>query len=167
MTEAPVGMSRFVVKGKIAIGRDFDASHPDGSRAWHVDGKWGMRPQAEIQDASGAVTHRVRGTLIGIPRQLTISDAAGNELAFLKAKAFSPVRNAMTITLADGADWALAGNFLEKEYAVTSQGRTVILITQKFLVVRDTFTVDVADGVDPGLAMAVLWAVDRFVEQRG
>jgi uncharacterized protein YxjI len=49
---------------------------------------------------------------------------------------------------------------------VTDQGRTVVHITQKFLAIRDTFTVDVADGVDPGLAMAVLWAVDRFVEQR-
>lgn len=166
MTEAPAGTTRFLVKGKIAIGRDFEATRPDGTRAWFVDGKWGMRPRAEIHDGSGAVTHHVRGTLVGIPKQLTITDAAGTELAFLKAKMFSPLRNAMTISLAGGGEWQLQGNLIEKEYAVTEQGRTVVHITQKFLAIRDTFTVDVADGVDPGLAMAVLWAVDRFVEQR-
>jgi uncharacterized protein YxjI len=42
----------------------------------------------------------------------------------------------------------------------------VIDITQQWVKVRDTFTLDVADGVDPALALAVLWGVDRFVEQR-
>ena len=49
---------------------------------------------------------------------------------------------------------------------MTSEGRAVLDITQKWLTVRDAFTLDVIDGVDPVLALAVLWGVDRFAEQR-
>jgi uncharacterized protein YxjI len=31
--------------------------------------------------------------------------------------------------------------------------------------IRDSYTVDVADGTDVGLALAVVWAVDRWVER--
>jgi uncharacterized protein YxjI len=41
----------------------------------------------------------------------------------------------------------------------------MVQITQKWVTVRDAYTLDVADGVDPGLALAVLWAVDRWVER--
>ena len=37
-------------------------------------------------------------------------------------------------------------------------------ITQKWGTIRDAYTLDVADGIDPGLALAVLWAVDGWVE---
>jgi hypothetical protein len=31
--------------------------------------------------------------------------------------------------------------------------------------VRHKYTVDVDDGADPGLAFAIVWAVDRWVER--
>jgi len=37
---------------------------------------------------------------------------------------------------------------------------------RRWVAIRDTSTLDVAEGVDAGLALAVLWAVDRWVEQR-
>ena len=48
---------------------------------------------------------------------------------------------------------------------MTSGGRDVVRITQKWVTVRDKYTVDVADGADPGLAFAIVWAVDRWVER--
>lgn len=72
----------------------------------------------------------------------------------------------MTITLPPGGQWDLHGSIMERTYSVTSEGRPVLDITQKWVTVRDTFTLDVADGVDPVLALAVLWGVDRFAEQR-
>ena len=133
---------------------------------YFVDGKWGLRPKAEVQDASGAVLAEVRGTATGIKKELTITDAAGAELASLKGKFFSPVKNSMTITLPSGETWLLEGSIMERTYTVASEGRPVLDITQKWVTVRDTFTLDIADGVDPVLALAVLWGVDRFAEQR-
>jgi hypothetical protein len=38
-------------------------------------------------------------------------------------------------------------------------------VSQKWMTIKDAYTVDVADGINPGLALAVLWSVDRWVEQ--
>jgi uncharacterized protein YxjI len=69
---APSGMTRFMVRSRFGIDRDFEALDPDGQRAWYVDGKFGPRPAAEIQDASGTVTHRLKGRLLGIPKKIAL-----------------------------------------------------------------------------------------------
>lgn len=158
-------MTRFVVKSKFGIDRDFEALDPEGRRVWFVDGKFGARPAAEVQDASGTVTHRLKGRLFGIPKQIMVSDADGRGVASIRAK-ISPLRSKMVISLTDGGEWVLEGNLIEKDYTITSGGAVVAAISQKFLKIRDTYTIDIADGVDQGLAMATLWSVDAFREQR-
>ncbi|MCA1781099.1 MAG: LURP-one-related/scramblase family protein [Dermatophilaceae bacterium] len=165
MSTAPAGMTRLVVKSKIGIDRDFEALGPDDRRAWFVDGKFGPRPAAEVQDAAGTVTHRLKGRLFGIPKQIVVSDAAGGEIASIRAK-ISPLKSKMIITLTGGGEWVLEGNLIEKDYTIRSGDTVVAAISQKFLTVRDAYTIDIADGVDQGLALAVLWAVDAFREQR-
>jgi len=71
------------------VGRDFEALSPDGQRAWFVDGKVGVRPAAEVQDATGTVTHRFKGRLLGLPKQISVADAAGNEVASIRAPSAS------------------------------------------------------------------------------
>lgn len=50
--------------------------------------------------------------------------------------------------------------------SVTSEGRTVLNITQKWVTVRDAYTMDVDDAVPPALAAALVWAVDAFRERK-
>ncbi len=107
----------------------------------------------------------MKGQLLGIPKKMSITDASGTEVASLKAKTFSMVKDKMTMEMANGEPWQLTGQFIEKNYTVTSGGRDVVRITQKWVTVRDKYTVDVADGADPGLAFAIVWAVDRWVER--
>lgn len=167
LPESPAGWTRFLVKSKFAVGRDFAVLDPATEKqVYFIDGKLGVRPQAEVKDANDAVIYRARGSMMGIPKQLTISDASGTDVAFLKAKMFSPVRSQMTITNASGETWDLVGSLMEKEYNVTADGRPVIQISQKWLAMRDTFTIDIANGVDPGLVLAVMWGVSTFAEAR-
>ena len=154
-----------MVKSKFGVGRDFQVLDANEQQVYFVDGKYGLRPAAEIQDASGAVVYTVRGKLMGIPKEMVLLDAQEQEVARLKAKTFS-IKNKMTLSAVDGREWQLEGNFLEKEYEVTSEGRVVLHITQKYMTIKDTYALDVAEDVDPAMALAVLWAVDAFVEQR-
>jgi len=80
-------------------------------------------------------------------------------------KKFTLVKDKMTMEMANGEPWQLTGQFIEKNYTVTSGGRDVVRITQKWVTIKDKYTVDVADGADPGLAFAIVWAVDRWVER--
>jgi uncharacterized protein YxjI len=164
--DAPAaGWTRFVVKSKFGAGRDFTVRDLDDQQVYLVDGKMGTRPKAEITDASGAVVYTVKGHLLGIPKQMTISNAAGEEVAALKAQVFSPIKSKMTLSMAGGHEWSLEGSFLEKDYSIAADGTEVVHISQKWVTVRDSYTVDVAAGADPALALAIVWAVDRWVER--
>jgi uncharacterized protein YxjI len=162
---APEGWTRFLVKSKFGAGRDFSVLDLADQQLFFVDGKISARPKAEVRDRGDNVVYRVQGRLLGIPKHMTITNATGVEVASLSAKMLSPIKSRMTLSVADGSDWALEGSFLEKNYAISSAGRPIVQITQKWVTIRDTYTMDVADGIDPGLALAVLWAVDRWVER--
>lgn len=158
------GWSRFVVKSKFGMGKDFEVQDIEGRRAFVIDGKVGPRPKAEVQDSSGSTLYTVRGKLLGIPKHMSIADSAKREVASLKAKHFSPIKSRMTLELADGGELSVEGEITEKEYTISTGGQPVAAITEKWVTVRDTYTVDVRDGVDPGLVLAALWAIDRWVE---
>ncbi|WP_286218962.1 hypothetical protein [Paraoerskovia sediminicola] len=110
-----------LVKSKFGMGRDFAALHPETEeQMFFVDGKVGVRPKAEIQDADGATIYTVRGKMLAIPKKITIIDAQGTEVAWLKAKAFSIIKDKMTLEVADGEPWLLEGSFIEKNYSISS-----------------------------------------------
>jgi hypothetical protein len=44
----------------------------------------------------------VRGQLLGIPKMRSIIDASGSEVASLKAKAFSLIKDKMPVEMANG-----------------------------------------------------------------
>lgn len=162
----PAGWSRYLVKAKFGAGRDFAVLDPESEeQRFFVDGKMGTRPKADVLDGANRVLYRVTGRVLGIPKHMTISDAGGTEVASLRAKAFSPIKTRMTLEVASGETWTLEGSFIEKDYSVSAGGRPVVQITQKWVTIRDTYTLDVAEGVDVGLALAILWAVDRWVER--
>lgn len=163
---APAGFTRYLMKSTFGAGRDFAVLDPETEdQLFLVDGKIGPRPRAEVQAKDGSVVYSVRGQLLGIPKKMSITDASGREVASLKAKKFSLVKDRMTMEMADGEPWQVEGRLIEKDYTVTSAGRDVVRITQKWVTLRDKYTVDVADGADPALAFAVVWAVDRWVER--
>jgi uncharacterized protein YxjI len=97
---------------------------------------------------------------------MDVTDASGNQFAHLHAQAFKFVKDKIDVTLATGEDWLLEGNVIEKNYAVNdSAGRHVIQITQKWVQIRDQYIIDIADGVPTAAALALVWAVDRWVER--
>ena len=165
MDAAPAGWSRYVVKSKFGAGRDFAVTDLQGEQAYFIDGKMGTRPKADIKNATDEVAYRVRGQLLGVPKKMAILDAHDTELASLKAKMFSPIKSKVNMELADGQHWHVEGSLIEKDYSVSSDGAPIIAISQKWVTVRDAYTLDVIDGIDPGLALAVVWAIDRWVER--
>lgn len=159
------GWTRFIMKSKFGAGRDFQVTDAADQPAFLVDGKIGAKPKADINDAAGTTRFRVAGHLLGVPKQMTISTAAGDEVASLHAKMFSPIKSKATLTLTDGSEWHIEGSIIEKDYRIDGPAGPVAAITQKWVTVRDSYTLDVVDGVDPGLVLAVVWAIDRWVEK--
>ena len=107
----------------------------------------GPRPR-RVRSGSDEIVYLVRGKLLGIPKQMTITDAHGAEAASLKAKAFSPIKTRMTLHVPSGDAWNLEGSLIEKNYSITRAGEPIVQITQKWVTIKDTYTLDVADGID-------------------
>lgn len=159
------GWTRLVFKSKFGAGRDFEVKDLEDTRVLFVDGKVGPTPKAEVRDSADQVVYTVKGQFLGIPKRMTISAADGAQVAELKAKAFSLVKDKMTLTMADGSTWQVQGTLMEKNYSIAADGQPIAQITQKWLTVRDSYTVDFVDSIDAGLVMAVIWAIDRWVER--
>jgi uncharacterized protein YxjI len=164
---APEGFTRLLMKSKFGAGRDFRVLDPTtDEQLFFVDGKIGTRPKAEVQAADGTVLYRVRGKMLGIPKRMDVTDADGNQYAHIHAQAFKFVKDKIDVTLESGEDWLLEGDVIEKNYAVNdSSGRHVIQITQKWIQVRDQYVIDIAEDVEPAAALALVWAIDRWVER--
>lgn len=163
--QPPPGWQRFLMKSKFGAGRDFAVTDLSEAPAFLVDGKLGPRPQADVNDAEGNTRYSVRGQLLGIPKRMTVSDREGQEVASLKAKFFSPIKTKMTLAMTDGSSWQVEGSFMEKDYSIAAEGKPIVRISQTWVTVRDKYTLDVVDGVDPALALAIVWAIDRWVER--
>lgn len=159
------GWTRFVMKSKFGAGRDFQVTDTDDQAAYVVDGKMGPRPKADVEDASGTLRYRVMGHLLGFPKHMTIETPAGDEVASIRAKVFSPIKSKATMSMADGSEWHIEGSLVEKDYRIDGPAGPIAEISQKWITVRDAYTLDVADGVDPGLVLAVVWSIDRWVER--
>lgn len=163
------GWNRLLVKSKFSFARDFSAVDPSsGELRYSVKSSLGFRLRAQIRDASGVPLFAATGKVMTITRQITVADARGAHVAHLKDRPLSPLRDKVDISLADGERWLLKGDLMEKNYTVTAaNGEAVIAITQKWVTVLDAYTVDVRQDVEPGLALAIVWALDRWVEQSG
>ncbi|MDN4472937.1 LURP-one-related/scramblase family protein [Demequina zhanjiangensis] len=164
---APEGYARFLMKSKFGAGRDFRILDPaTEADLFLVDGKMGPKPRAEIVDTQGTLLFKVTGKMLGIPKRMDIETAGGEHVAHLHAKPFQFVKDKIEVTLASGEELLLEGNIIEKDYTVRRADGTVAMqITQKWVTVRDKYTVDVLEGVEPGIAFALVWAIDRWVER--
>ncbi len=164
---APPGYTRLLMKSSFGAGRDFRVLDPQTEeQLFFVDGKIGTRPKADIKAADDTLLYQVRGKLFGIPKRMDVTDAAGNQYAHLHAQAFKFVRDKIDVTLATGEEWLLQGDIKEKNYSVNdSDGRHVIQITQKWIQIRDQYVIDIAEGIEPAAALALVWAIDRWVER--
>ena len=101
----PSGWTRITFKSKFGAGRDFNVLDEAGNAILLVDGKLGPKPKAEVQDPAGNVLFNVKGRMLGIPKRMNITRADGTEVAELHAKAFSMIKNKMTMNFADGSTW--------------------------------------------------------------
>lgn len=161
----PAGWTRLLFRSRFGAGRDFSVLDESERQVLFVDGKIGATPRAEVRDAQDQVVYRVKGQFLGIPKRMEITDASGAAVASLKAKRFSPIKSRMTMAMADGSTWDVEGTIMEKNYTISRDGSPIARISQKWLTVRDKYAVEYVSTLDGSLVMAVIWAIDRWVER--
>jgi uncharacterized protein YxjI len=148
---------RFLVRERLfAVGDDYWIEDADGRKVFLVDGKaMRLRDTFELKDASGRVLVRSRQKLLSL-RDTMIVERDGEQLAEIRRKRLSLLRNHYRVTLADGTVLDVSGRILDREFAIEYDGELLAQISRRWLTVRDTYGIDIVrEDADAALLLAV------------
>ncbi|WP_241191839.1 LURP-one-related family protein, partial [Streptomyces sp. ADI97-07] len=107
------------------------------------------------KDADGRVLVDIRQKLISL-RDTMIVERDGAELAKVKRKRLSLLRNHYRVTLVDGTELDVSGKILDREFAIDYDGELLAQISRRWLTVRDTYGIDIVrEDADVPLLVAV------------
>lgn len=158
---------RLLVRERIfGIGDDYWIEDADGRKVFLVDGKaMRVRDTFELKDAQGRVVVEIRQKLISL-RDTMLIERDGEQLAKVKRKRLSLLRNHYRVTLADGTELDVSGKILDREFAVDYEGELLAQISRRWLTVRDTYGIDIVrEDADPSLLIAVAVCVIVLAEK--
>ncbi|MFK4147003.1 LURP-one-related/scramblase family protein [Streptomyces sp. NPDC004065] len=164
---------RFLVRDRIlGIGDDYWIENERGERVFLVDGKaMRLRDTFELKDTEGRVLIDIRRKMLSL-RDTMVIERDGRDLATIRRKRLSLLRNHYRVTLVDGTELDVHGKILDREFAVEYDGELLAVISRRWLSVVDTYSVDVVrEDADPALLIAVAVCVihlaDRERAERG
>ncbi|MFE7324437.1 LURP-one-related/scramblase family protein [Streptomyces sp. NPDC057565] len=148
---------RFLVRERLfAVGDDYWIEDADGRKVFLVDGKaMRVRDTFELKDAQGRTLVEIRQKLLSL-RDTMLIERDGEQLARVKRKRLSLLRNHYRVTLVDGTELDVSGKILDREFAIDYDGELLARISRRWLTVRDTYGIDVVrEDADAALLIAV------------
>ncbi|WP_328911176.1 LURP-one-related family protein [Streptomyces sp. NBC_00234] len=152
---------RLLVRERLfAVGDDYWIEDTEGRKVFHVDGKaMRLRDTFELKDPQGRILIELRQKLISL-RDTMVIERDGEELAKVKRKRLSLLRNHYRVTLVDGTELDVSGRILDREFAIDYDGELLAQISRRWLTVRDTYGIDVVrEDADAALLIAVSMCV--------
>ncbi|WP_326660145.1 LURP-one-related/scramblase family protein [Streptomyces sp. NBC_00385] len=158
---------RLLVRERLfGIGDDYWIEDSDGRKVFLVDGKaMRVRDTFELKDAQGRIIVEIRQKLLSL-RDTMLIERDGEQLAKVKRKRLSLLRNHYRVTLVDGTELDVSGKILDREFAVDYDGELLAQISRRWLTVRDTYGIDlVREDADAGLLIAVAVCVIVLAEK--
>ncbi|MGC4999377.1 MULTISPECIES: LURP-one-related/scramblase family protein [unclassified Streptomyces] len=158
---------RFLVRDRLlGIGDDYWIEDESGRKVFLVDGKaMRLRDTFELKDTDGNVLIDIHKKMFALRDTMAIQ-RDGEDLATVRRKRLSLLRNHYRVHLADGTELDVGGKILDREFAVEYEGELLAVISRRLLTVRDTYGVDVVrEDADPTLLIAVAVCVIHLAEK--
>jgi uncharacterized protein YxjI len=157
------GGTRYRMREKLfAIGEDFWIESADGNRAFKVDGKaLRVRDTFILKDSAGEDLFKAQAKMLRVRDTMEI-EAGGDTVATIKKALVTPLRDRLSIELADGPELKAKGNIVDHEYRIERDGDTVAEISKRWFRVRDTYGIEIAPGEDDALILAVTACIDEM-----
>ncbi|MER8028929.1 LURP-one-related family protein [Streptomyces bauhiniae] len=158
---------RLLVRDRLlGIGDDYWIEDEHGRKVFLVDGKaMRLRDTFELKDTAGNVLIDIHQKMFAL-RDTMVIQRDGEDLATVRRKRLSLLRNHYRVDLVDGTELDISGKILDREFAVEYQGELLAVISRRWLTLRDTYGVDVVrDDADPALLIAVAVCVIHLAEK--
>ncbi|GAA0288568.1 LURP-one-related/scramblase family protein [Streptomyces turgidiscabies] len=150
----------------LGFGDDYWIENQHGHKVYLVDGKaMRLRDTFELKDTQGQVLIDIHQKMFAL-RDTMVIERAGDQLATIRRKRLSLLRNHYRVTLVDGTELDVSGKILDREFAVDHDGELLAQISRRWLHVRETYGVDVVrEDADPALLIAVAVCVIHLAEK--
>ena len=146
-----------------SIGDDFWIEDDLGRRAYKVDGKaLRVRETLNFDDADGNTLLRIQERKLRMRDTMEIEDPNGHTVATTKKALVSPLRDRISVELADGPDLEVKGNIVDHEYTIEADGSKVAEVSKRWFRVADTYGVEIAPGQNDVLVLAVTAVIDSM-----
>ncbi|MFB8118555.1 LURP-one-related/scramblase family protein [Streptomyces sp. NPDC055962] len=158
---------RLLVRERLlGIGDDYWIEDADGHKLFLVDGKaMRLRDTFELKDTDGRVLVEIRQKLISL-RDTMLIERGGEDLARVKRKRLSFLRNHYRVTLVDGTELDVSGKILDREFAIDYDGELLAQISRRWLSVRDTYGLDIVrEDADVPLLVAAAVCVIALADK--
>ncbi|WP_046468442.1 LURP-one-related/scramblase family protein [Allosalinactinospora lopnorensis] len=159
---------KFVVRERVFdIGDDYWVTDENDERVFLVDGKaLRLRQTFELKDTEGNQLAVIRKKLFRLRDTMTV-ERDGDTAATVRKRMFNPIKDKLVVELAEGGEWEVTGDFLDKEYTIGDDHGPVAHVSRKWFRLRDTYAVDVNTfrqdaGGDPALVISVAVCVDAM-----
>lgn len=147
----------------VSIGDDYWIEDDEGRRVFKVDGKaLRIRQTMNFDDAQGRTLLRIQERKLRVRDTMEIEDADGHAVATVHKALVSPLRERMTVSVADGPDLHVKGNLLDHEYRIEQDGAQVAEVSKRWFRLADTYGVEIAPGQPEVLLLAVTAALDAM-----
>ncbi|WP_411103566.1 LURP-one-related/scramblase family protein [Streptomyces sp. cmx-4-9] len=160
---------KYLVRDKVlAIGDDYWIEDEAGRHAFLVDGKaLRLRDRLELKDPQGRVLITLREKAFSFRDAMTLErERDGQQLAVIRRKRFSLLRNHYRVTLVEGTELDVSGRILDREFRVDYEGELLALVSRQWYRIRETYAVDVVrEDADAALLIAVAVCVIRMAEK--
>lgn len=136
-----------------------------------------------IYDQNANESFYVEGEVFTFGKKLHLYSANGREAAFIHQKLFSFLpkyyisvngtdvaevvkeftffRNEYTV---NGLGWKVSGDFMDHDYSITSEDRTIAVVSKQWFSWGDAYEIDIAEGIDPALAISVVLIIDACLD---
>ena len=141
------------------------------------------KDKSTIKDENGVDKYFVEGEIFTLGKKLHITNAEGNEVAFVRQKVLSfmprffvevngeevaEIVKKMTFLkpkyIVNGLGWEVQGEVFAHDYVIVKDGSPIVTIHKKWMSWGDMFELDVANGADEVCALAVVLAIDAVMD---
>ena len=152
---------RYVMTQKwLAFGDDFTIKDELGQDRFFVDGKaFALGDKLSFQDMNGNELVRIEQKLLSFGKTYVVLKS-GNEVARVKKQKFTFFRDVFDVEDAAAGDLDATGDFFDREYQFTRDGRTIATVSKRFFSWTDSYGVEVAEGEDDVLILACAVVID-------
>jgi uncharacterized protein YxjI len=146
----------------LSIKGDMWIEDAQGNHAFQVEGTLvTLHDTHMLRDAQGNALYEIGQSLAHLHRTFEIKQG-GQIVAMIQQALLTLLGDRFTITMADGEQLVVAGDWIDREFRVTRAGQDVILASRKLLSVHGGYGIQIAPGFDTALGLAIVVALEQM-----